>query len=191
MSKSLTEAAKAVLEGKTLEEGAALPAIGPVTGGVSNPNPVDPSTASTGNAKTLRPASRAKEDRHAQNGAGAPGPADFDQVQDLGGQTPTSLPSGNLGAAAASAVGKDSSRAGNAPVGQEPRKKLSSQPQSMQEDEYVDGDMVEEEIEVSEELESFIEEGIAAGLSEEEIMAAIDENFEFRSEEHTSELQSH
>ena len=41
----------------------------------------------------------------------------------------------------------------------------------------------DEEIELSEELEDFIQEGIEAGLSEEEILAAIDENFEFVSEE--------
>ena len=41
MSKSLTEAAKAVLEGKVLEEGA-YPEVSP--GKISNPNPVDPST---------------------------------------------------------------------------------------------------------------------------------------------------
>ena len=41
---SLTETAKAVLEGKTLVEGA-YPEVSP--GKISNPNPVDPSTAST------------------------------------------------------------------------------------------------------------------------------------------------
>ena len=41
----------------------------------------------------------------------------------------------------------------------------------------------DEEIELDEELEAFIEEGIEAGLTEEEILAAIDENFEFISEE--------
>ena len=41
----------------------------------------------------------------------------------------------------------------------------------------------DEDLELSEELEDFINEGIEAGLSEEEILAAIDENFEFVSEE--------
>ena len=44
-------------------------------------------------------------------------------------------------------------------------------------------DCMEEEVELSEDLEAFIQEGIEAGLSEEEILAAIDENFEFVSEE--------
>ena len=60
---SLTETAKAVLEGKNLQEGYGInyPSVG--KGGVSNPNPVDPSTASTGNAKTLHPGSKYKEEK--------------------------------------------------------------------------------------------------------------------------------
>ena len=42
---------------------------------------------------------------------------------------------------------------------------------------------MEEEFELSEELEDFINEGIEAGLSEEELLAAIEENFEFINEE--------
>lgn len=200
---SLTEAAKAVLEGKTLEEG--IPTVGSVSGGVSNPNPVSPATLGTANAKTLRPKSGATEADPKHN-----------EAEDLGGQTPTSLPSDNLGAKAAGK--KDSSKSAKSSVAAEPAKKLS-------EDDEVEGDVVEEEkfslkdrlksikeakkekaekddededdedekeskemdeeIEISEELEAFIEEGIEAGLSEEEILAAIDENFEFISEEET------
>ena len=96
MSKSLTEAAKAVLEGKSQIEEGIYPEVSP--GKISNPNPVDPSTASTGNAKTLKPKSKASEDRHSQNGAGASGTEDFPLPQDLGGATPTSVATGNLGA---------------------------------------------------------------------------------------------
>ena len=144
---SLTETAKSVLEGKTkIEEGYGInyPSVG--NGGVSNPNPVDPSTASTGNAKTLHPGTKYKEGRkRPQNGAGASGSSDFEGVQhDLGGQTPTSLPSGNLGAAAAADVGKDSTRSGQAAVKGEGIKKLKSQPQSVSEDEEIEGEVVEE-----------------------------------------------
>jgi hypothetical protein len=184
-NKSLTEAAKAVLEGKTLEEGYGInyPSVG--NGSVSNPNPVDPSTASTGNAKTLHPGTKYKEDKkRSQNGAGSTDNSDVEgKEHDLGGQTPTSLPSGNLGAAAAADVGKDASRAGKPSVAAEKIKKLKSQPQSVQEDEEVDGEVMEEEIELSDELEDFIAEAIEAGLDEEEILAAIEENFEFVSEE--------
>lgn len=229
---SLTEAARAVLEGKTqIEEGYGInyPSVG--SGSVSNPNPVDPSTASTGNAKTLHPGTKAKEDRHGQNGAGSSGTEDFPLPQDLGGATPTSTAKENLGAKASTS--KDTTRSSVPAVkGETAPKKLKGQPQSMSEDETVEGEVVEEEkgmtiaerlkalkeakksekddddheekeskayekkeekcakemdedIELSEELESFIEEGIEAGLSEEEILAAIDENFEFVTEEET------
>ena len=234
---SLTEAAKAVLEGRKLEEGAALPTVGPVTGGVSNPNPVDPSTASTGNAKTLRPGSKMVDPRHAN--PGAPDPASFSGVDDLDGQTPTELPTENLGAKAAGKVGKDTSRSGQAVVKSEPMKKMSAMAEEMEDDgelvqeegyepqkneplaarikrvkkmthdleeakkmkkheeeedekeEKHEGKMekCDEELELSEELEDFINEAIEAGLSEEEIMEAIDENFELVSEEsHDEEM---
>ena len=234
MSKSLTEAAKAVLEGKTeISEGYGInyPSVG--SGSVSNPNPVDSSTTSTGNAKTLKPKSKASEDRHGQNGAGSSDTGDFPLPQDLGGATPTSTAKENLGAKASTS--KDTTRSSVPAVkGETATKKLKGQPQSMAEDEEVEGEVVEEEntptlaerlkalkearkskkddddnddeddksekddhddkddgkcmkeeedFELSEELEDFINEGIEAGLSEEEIMAAIDENFEFVTEE--------
>jgi hypothetical protein len=215
MSKSLTEAAKAVLEGRTLEEGYGsnpYPSVG--GGSVSNPDPVDPSTASTGNAKTLRPGSKSVDSRHSNPGAADP--ASLSGVQDLGGQTPTQLPTENLGAKAAGGKKRDTSVKGSG-THAEPAKHL-------EEDDEVEGDVVEEnatptlaerlkaikearkmyekkdedekeekkedkmekcdeELELSEELEDFINEAIEAGLSEEEIMQAIDENFEFVSEE--------
>lgn len=217
MSKSLTEAAKAVLEGRTLDEGYGsnpYPSVG--GGSVSNPDPVDPSTASTGNAKTLRPGSKSVDSRHSNPGAADP--ASLSGVQDLGGQTPTQLPTENLGAKAAGGKKRDTSIKGSG-SNAEPAKHL-------EEDDEVEGDVVEEnatptlaerlkaikearkmyekkeeeedekeekhegkmekcdeDVELSEELESFIEEAIEAGLSEEEIMEAIDDNFEFVSEE--------
>ena len=215
---SLTETAKAVLEGKKLEEGYGsnpYPSVG--HGGVSNPDPVDPSTASTGNAKTLRPGSKAKEEKpRPQNGANAPGNSSFEGVQDLGGATPTSVATDNLGAKAAGGKKRDTSVKGSG-SNAEPSKKLNAMAEEMEDE----GDVVEEnntlslaervkalkearkhkaekededkhegkmekcdeDLELSEELEDFIQEGIEAGLSEEEILAAIDENFEFVSED--------
>jgi hypothetical protein len=200
---SLTETAKAVLEGKSkIEEGYGInyPSVG--NGGVSNPDPVDPSTASTGNAKTLKPKSKSSEADPKHN-----------EAKDLGGQTPTSLPSGNLGAAAAGATSKDTSKVTHGATSAEPSKKLSEdeevdentlslaervkalkearkhKAEKEEEDEKEEKGEKEEKMEcnedvaISEELEAFIEEGIEAGLSEEEILAAIDENFEFVSEE--------
>jgi hypothetical protein len=170
-TKSLTETAKAVIQGTQLDEGSTIPAIGPITGGVSNPNPVDGSTASTGNAKTLRPRSKAVEPRHAQ-GSGATGPEAFDDVEDLGGATPTSTAKENLGAKASGAEKRDRSVKGSG-NNQEPPKHLEE----------------DEEFEISEELQNFIEEAIEAGLSEEEIQDAIAENFELVSEEDEEYLE--
>ena len=209
MGKSLHEAAKAVLEGKQLTEGA-YPEVSP--GKISNPNPVDPSTASTGNAKTLHPGSKSVEGRHAN--PGAPDPSSFGGVDDLGGATPTSVASDNLGAKAAGKTGKDTSKSSKSSVAPEAKKSLKAQP-SMAEEMEEEGSVVaetsaiaervatikeaakkskmkkdddkddaddkcmEEELELSEELEDFINEAIEAGLDEEEILAAIEENFEF------------
>jgi len=222
MGKSLTEAAKAVLEGKQLNEG--LPTVGPISGGVSNPNPVDSSTASTSNAKTLRPGSKSVEGRHAN--PNAPAPSSFDGVDDLDGATPTELADENLGAKAAGKTGKDTSKSSVSSVKGEPSKKLTA----MAEEDEVEGEIVAEEedksenvaarikkvkakamqeakkekeekedekdedekeecnedFELSEELEDFINEGIEAGLSEEELLAAIEENFEFINEEESA-----
>ena len=222
MGKSLHEAAKAVLEGKQLTEGA-YPEVSP--GKISNPNPVDPSTASTGNAKTLHPGSKSVEGRHAN--PGAPDPSSFGGVDDLGGATPTSVASDNLGAKAAGKTGKDTSKSSKSSVAPEAKKSLKAQP-SMAEEMEEEGSVVaetsaiaervatikeaakkskmkkdddkddaddkcmEEELELSEELEDFINEAIEAGLDEEEILAAIEENFEFGEEvldEETEELE--
>jgi hypothetical protein len=178
MSKSLTEAAKAVLEGKILEEG--IPAIGPLSGGVSNPNPVDQSTVSTGNAKTLHPGTKQVDARFAN--PNAPDEASFSGVDDLGGATPTSVASDNLGAKAAGKTAKDTSKSSHSSSAAEKVKQLKAQPAAMAEEEEFEGDVVEEDIEISEELEDFINEAIEAGLDEEEILAAIEENFEFDEE---------
>lgn len=218
---SLTEAAKAVLEGKQLSEGAALPTVGPVSGGVSNPDPVDPSTASTGNAKTLRPGSKSVDKRHSNPGAADP--ASLSGIDDLGGQTPTQLPTENLGAKASRGSNRDKSVKGSG-NNQEPPKKVAAMAEEMEdegevfeEETYTLADRLKalkearkmkkhddenekeekhedkmekcnEELELSEELEDFINEAIEAGLSEEEIMEAIDENFEFVSEEANEEI---
>ena len=221
---SLTETAKAVLEGKTkIDEGYGInyPSVG--NGSVSNPNPVDPSTASTGNAKTLHPGTKYKEEKaRPQNGANAPGNSSFEGVQDLGGNTPTSQGNLNLGAKAAGGEKRDTSIKGSG-SNAEPAKKLSAVAEEMEDDNEVieedntlslaervkalkearkhkkaddkdDADDTcmkeEEEVELSEELEAFIEEGIEAGLSEEEILAAIDENFEFVTEEEQVEEET-
>lgn len=214
--KTLAEAAREVLEGQTLTEGG-LPNIGPITGGVSNPNPVDPSTVSTRNAKTLRPAGGSNvkpEGVFGNPGGGQPG--DFPDAPEIGAAPLRPGEGSNLGAAAAGGKKRDKSIKGSG-NNEQPMKHL-------EEDDEIDGYVVEEEkedddkkeslkdrlkrmkhkkhedseteeeekceskchneeFEISEELEAFIEEAIEAGLNEEEIAEAIDENFEFISEE--------
>jgi hypothetical protein len=214
---SLTEAAKAVLEGKQLTEGA-YPEVSP--GKLSNPNPVDNSMYSGPNAGTLKPGSKSVEGRH-----GNPGGSDvaaFPGAEDLGGNTPTSQGNLNLGAKAAGKTGKDKSKSSvPATKGQTATQALHAEEMEEEgtvveeeaieekvslkdrlknlkkhkgkkhdDDDADDRDSddakcmkEEEELELSEELEDFINEGIEAGLSEEEILAAIDENFEFVTEE--------
>lgn len=209
--KTLAEAAREVLEsGQTLTEGG-LPNIGPITGGVSNPNPVDPSTVSTRNAKTLRPSGGSNvkpEGVFGNPGGGQPG--DFPNAPEIGAAPLSPGQGSNLGAAAAGGKKRDKSIKG-AGNNEESMKHL-------EEDDEIDGDIVEEEkeslkdrlkrlkhkkheasesddeeekeeschkeeFEISEELEAFIEEAIEAGLNEEEIEEAISENFEIISEE--------
>ncbi len=216
---SLTEAAKAVLEGKVLEEG--IPTVGSIGGGVSNPDPVQANA--TANAKTLKPKS---------------GPVDADpkhnEAEDLG-DAPVTVGGGeNLGAKASKS--KDTSKSSKSAVAAEPMKKLSmaeemedegdvveesetrlsiaervkalkearkadkeeddsddaddkdemKSKKSEKKDDEDDSDDCNEDVEISEELEGFIAAALEEGLSEEEIIAAIDENFEFISEEDES-----
>jgi hypothetical protein len=166
MAKSLTETAKSIL----MKEGM-IPSVSPMDAG----DPDRGAKMMTPNMGTLRPASRAPEGRFANPNSMPPGGAEA--AQDLGGQTPTSgMPSANFGAVASGKVGKDSTRSSQAAVGAEPFGSVKKLPTSSTE-------VMEEDYEISEELEAFVNECIEQGLSEEEIAEAIEENFELVSEE--------
>lgn len=120
---------------------------------------------STENSSTLRPGSRGPEGRFANPGSNPP---DADDYEDLGPALVS--PDGQDGPSKASrSMGKDKSRSSVSSVGAEPMN-------SLQEDE-------EMEIEMTEELEDFINELSEQGLSEDEILEAIEENFEVLDEE--------
>lgn len=154
MAKSLTEAAKAIL----MKESTAL-------------------------AATLKPNS---------------GPSD--KPETLGSATkladpvvqPNGTDGGNLGAAASAGVGKDKSAPTKSAKPAEPMKK-PAQAEVMEEEaeekedekkEHMEEEVVNEDnIELSEELEAFIDQMVAEGASEDEIAAAIEENFELVTEE--------
>lgn len=166
MGKSLTDVAKAILQ-----EGA-VPSVSS-----SQSNPDRDATSSNPNKATLRPGSRGAEGRFSNPGA-TPPMAPGNGVQDLGPAlvNNTDIPPS---AKAAGSVGKDTSGSSQSRKGAEAGDKKpvvnpgANSPKQM----------MEEDIEISEELEAFIEEQIEAGLSEEEIAQAIEENFELVSEE--------
>lgn len=176
MGKSLTETAKSVLQGQTQIQEELNTALGN--------NPITTPDAGVANQKTLRPKSKTSEGQIVNPGANS---TTGNQAQDLGGATPTTLPAGNLGARAAGK--KDTSRSSASAV---PAEKVKTQAEVMEEDlEQEEADLVAEEsdIEISEELESFIDQLVAEGLSEEEIAEAIAENFELVNEEAAPEYK--
>jgi hypothetical protein len=119
----------------------------------SDSNPDRDAASSNPNMATLKPGSKSPEADPKHN-----------EASDLGGNTPEKVADENLGAKAA-VKGKDSSI--KTSVAAEPAKKLA-----------MAEELEEEEVQMSEELKSFIDDLIAEGKTEEEIMAAIDENFE-------------
>ena len=162
MAKSLTETAKSVL----MKEG-----MIPSTSTYGAGDPDRGAMQRTPNMATLRPG--AAEGRFATPGSTPPGGSE--EAEDLGGQTPTSgMPTANFGAVASGKVGKDTSRSGQSTVAAEPYGSVKKSPTA---------EVMEEEFEISEELEAFVSELMEQGLSEEEIAEAIEENFELVSEE--------
>lgn len=120
------------------------------------------------NAATLKPNSKLSE--KSQTLAG-----DVDIVAE-----PVVTPTGgnNVGADASAKIKKDSSKPTVGAKSAETVKRTA-----MAEEMEDDGDVVSEDIEISEELTSFIDEMVAEGYSEDEIAEAIDENFEIVSED--------
>ena len=159
MGKSLTEVAKAVL----MKESAGIPEVQPNDAG----DPFRGAKSSNPNMASLKPGSKAVEGVFAN--PGAPGAAEFQKKQDLGPAVVnnTDVP----GTAKATVGGKDTSKAAKSSVAAEPAKKLS------------EAEELEEDVEISEELEAFIDQMVAEGASEDEIAAAIEENFELVTEE--------
>jgi len=119
------------------------------------------------NMATLHPGSKAVEGPFANPGSMAPN--GMGETEDLGPAlvNNTDVPPS---AKASAKMGKDNSRSAQSAV---PAEKPTQQAAIME----------DEEFEISEELEAFINEMIEEGYSEEEIAEAIEENFELVSEE--------
>lgn len=125
-----------------------------------------------------------------------PGSGPADPAQTLGSAEkladPVVKPMGadgsNLGAAAAAKMKKDTTVKTAVPA-EAPKKQaevMEEEAEEIKEEEVV---TEEDDIEISEELESFIENMMAEGASEDEIAAAIEENFEFVTEETEAEAE--
>lgn len=163
MGKSLTEVAKAVL----MKESAGIPEVQPNDAG----DPFRGAKSSNPNMASLKPGSKSVDSVSAN--PGAPAPAEFQKKQDLG-PAPTKI-NDVPGSAKAVVGGQDTSKASKSSVSAEPAKKLS------------EAEELEEDVEISEELEAFIDDLIAEGASEEEIAEAIEENFEIVESEEIDE----
>ena len=171
MGKSLTEVAK-----KIITEGA-YPSVTPDQNGTFDRDAKLSTTAKS----SLRPNSGYKEGTFSNPGATPPN-APMNSVQDLGAPlvNNTDVPPS---AKASGKVSKDTSASSQSRKGAVAAEKSKKQAEVMEEDAEIEGDSIEEDVEISEELQAFIEEKIAEGLSEEQIAEAIDENFELVSEE--------
>tara|TARA_R110000772_G_scaffold99174_1_gene198743 strand:- start:20636 stop:21994 length:1359 start_codon:yes stop_codon:yes gene_type:complete len=151
MAKSLTETAGAVLRNQALTE--SLPDV------PSKPDPDRGANSSNPNMATLKPKSKTSEGRFSNPNSNSPNTA---EIQDLGPALVT--PTGESGPAKAGKVTKKApARRADKQGGDNASRKLSE----------------DEDFEISEELEAFIDELVAEGLDEDEIAEAIAENFEF------------
>ena len=152
-------------------------------------------------AKSLTEAAKAvlMKEETALSATLKPGSKSVDPAQTLGSATkladPVVQPNGadgsNLGAAAAAGIKTDTSI--KKAIKPEPAKK---QAEVMEEDVEETSEVVAEEaeeineeadVELSEELESFIDQCLEEGMDEDQIAAAIEENFEFVTEEAEAE----
>lgn len=123
----------------------------------------------TANAETLKPGSKQTDSMQSLEGSASTKIADAPVHA-----TPNN--GSNVSMAAAAPVKKDTSAPTKSAKAAEPA-------QHLEEDDEVDGD----DIEISEELAEFIDQMVAEGASEEEIAAAIDENFELVEEKDEDE----
>lgn len=157
MSKSLTDVAKQILA-------------------ESNDSAPDrDANSTTPNKSSLRPNAKAVEGRFANPGAqvATQGAALLDTA-------PTTVPGPTKGKDTSAS---SQSRRGVGKGEDKPVKNKNSAEIMEDDDSYAGSEVMEEDYEISEELEAFIAEKMEEGLSEEEIAEAIDENFELVSEE--------
>lgn len=164
MAKSLTETAKAILMRES-----------------NDASPDRDATSTTENKSSLKPGSKAVEGQIVNPGASStPG----NQAQDLGPAAvkPTDV---SPSAKAAGGVKKDTSPSAKAAVAAEtPKKSAEVMEEDLEQEEVEVVSEAEEiaeddDIEISEEMQAFIDAMLEEGATEDEIAAALEENFEF------------
>ena len=179
MAKSLTETAKSVLMKENM-----IPSVSPMDAG----HPDRGAMQRTPNMATLKPGgefspggvSPSYTGRFANPPGSGPGvPARWTPPDGQPEHTETQpvidpYDTQNIGAVVSKNIGKDTTRSGQSAVGAEPYGSVKKSPTA---------EVMEEDFEISEELEAFVSELMEQGLSEEEIAEAIEENFELVSEE--------
>ena len=196
---SLTETAKKVL----MKEGM-IPSVSS-----SQSDPDAGAKMMTPNSATLRPDSRGPEPRFAN--PNAPDEGEFDQYEDLGGPVTSATDPNpyakiktkkdNSRSGQAAVPGEPVKTQGQGVMAEakeneeekdiktafmdKKRQKKDEAEQSKKEgrEKAHGGKQMDEEFEISEELQAFIEEMVEEGYSDDEIAEAIDENFELVSEE--------
>lgn len=166
MGKSLTDVAKQILMAESNDSA-----------------PDRDAKSTTPNKSSLKPGSKAVEAAFAN-----PGAIPAKQSAALVDTAPTTVPAASTKKdTSASSQSRKGAEAGE----QKPVKTAgakTSEAELMEDDATIaDAEVMEEEIEISEELEAFIAEKMEEGLSEEEIAAAIEENFELVSEDADAE----
>lgn len=172
MAKSLTETAKAILMRES-----------------NDASPDRDATSTTENKSSLKPGSKAVEGQIVNPGASStPG----NQAQDLGPAAvkPTDV---SPSAKAAGGVKKDTSPSAKAAVAAEtPKKSAEVMEEDLEQEEVEVVSEAEEiaeddDIEISEEMQAFIDAMLEEGATEDEIAAALEENFEFSEGEEVME----
>jgi hypothetical protein len=162
MGKSLTDVAKQILMAESNDSA-----------------PDRDAKSTTPNKSSLKPGSKAVEAPFANPGSMAP-----TEKAALVDTAPVTVPGATT---KKDTSGSSQSRKGAEAGEQKPVKTAgakTSEAELMEDDATIaDAEVMEEEIEISEELENFIAEKMEEGLSEEEIAAAIEENFELVSED--------
>jgi len=192
MAKSLTETAMAVINGQAINES-------------NDAAPDRDAKKMTPNAATLKPGSKGAEGKFANPGSMAP---DTSEMEDLGpalvsptGQDGPSKASARMkkvaprmadkagkpeASAKAEMMEEDIELEEEDQIDEVKHSKKKMDDYNMENDEKMEMD---EEFELDEELETFIDNLVAEGLSEDEIVTAIEENFEFINEEDDSDYQ--